>query len=91
MTYAPLILLLTLQAADALTTYRLLSDGGRELNPLVAYLIAKLGLVPALLISKGAVVGLLLAFTLNAPNWFPLILCALYTAVVFHNIKELRK
>ena len=48
LTIALLALLLALQVLDGWTTYRLLANGGRELNPLMRYAIERLGLARAL-------------------------------------------
>lgn len=57
--YALLIALALLQALDAWTTWRILGAGGRELNPVMRWVMAQIGVVPALVV-KGvgvAVIG----------------------------------
>ena len=93
MNYGLLALLIVLQYYDGMTTYRLLSRGGRELNPLVRYAINKLGLERALILIKGTIVCVLIETTVLGfmPWWALAGLAVLYTAVVFHNFKELNK
>lgn len=79
------------QALDFYTTYRVVGNGGTELNPIVAKLIEKLGLVMALGVAKtvGAIAGVYLAIY---EQYIPLSgLCVLYTYVVVHNYYEMRK
>lgn len=84
MIYILLSLLLLLQYYDGLTTYRVLSKGGRELNPLVRWCINKFGLRNGLLLVKGNIAVLITWTTLAG-------LCVLYTWVVYHNFTELAK
>jgi hypothetical protein len=46
------ILLFFLQIADARTTWMILALGGREENPMLAWLMRKIGIVPALALLK---------------------------------------
>jgi hypothetical protein len=58
-----LILILLLQVADIYTTLRVLSQGGREINGLVKWLMDRVGVLPALLASKAVVIaGLVLLY-----------------------------
>lgn len=60
-----LLALLMLQIADGLTTWYALARGkGREKNPIVGWFIDRFGLLPGLVIVKGAgvVAGILLYF-----------------------------
>ena len=88
-----LALLLALQVADGRTTYLLLSRGGRELNPVVRWAINRCGLVPGLLLAKGAVALSVVGCTLagQIPVWSLLALCALYLVVVVRNFGQLFK
>ena len=93
MIYVLLALLVILQYYDGMTTYRLLSKGGREYNPVVRYAIEKLGLARALITIKGTVVSALVVttFTNPLPVWVLVGLSVLYMGVVIHNFKELNK
>ena len=90
MTYALLTVLLLLQYFDGLTTYRLLSGGGRELNPVVRFFLDRLGLLPGLLVVKGLVSVAVAAATFygSMPWWLLVALIAIYIAVVTHNLVE---
>lgn len=48
-------LFILLQAFDTWTTWKILSQGGRELNPRMAWIMNKIGVVPALAITKGLI------------------------------------
>jgi hypothetical protein len=92
MTTYLLIALVILQLADLVTTYLINSrPGGRELNPVLAGLFRKVGLLPGLLIIKGAFVALLVW---AAPVLHIAVLgliCLGYCWVVWHNVQVLRK
>jgi len=84
-----LIALALLQALYAYTTWRILSAGGRELNPAMRYAIAQAGVIPAL-VAKGAVV-VALAWYFCLP--YPRILGALvlfYACAVLFNFRSIK-
>lgn len=56
-----LALLTALVVADGWLTHALVKRGGRELNPLVRALIARVGLVPALVATRLVALGAALA------------------------------
>lgn len=91
MEYILLTGLLLLQYGDVWTTYRLLERGGRELNPIVAWPIKRLGLLPGLLAVKLPICAALIAATFAGmmPAWLLTALCALYLVVVTQNILQL--
>ena len=93
MTYVLLSLLIILQYYDGLTTYRLLSKGGRELNPVVRWFINQFGLRNGLLLVKGNIAVLITWTTLVGimPVGVLAALCLLYIWVVYHNFTELNK
>lgn len=71
MTYVLLILLILLLCLDGLTTYRLLSRGGYELNPVIKFCINRFGLGRGLMLSKGCISIILAYVTLfYAPIWW---------------------
>lgn len=86
-----LTLAILLQLADGWTTWRLLSNGGRELNPAMAFLIDKLGLAPALVLAKSAFVALLVGATQqgSVPDFVLALIVIAYTMVVAANVKEM--
>ncbi len=88
MTIILFILFCVLQVGDVYTTHRVLSKGGREINPVMASLFDAFGDHLAPLIAVKVLVC--------AAIWFfvtdPLILgglCAFYLVVVLHNAKEI--
>jgi len=86
-----LIALIALNVLDAFLTVRILKDGGRELNPIMAKMMDRIGDVPALLLSKAVMVAIM-AYILNSiPYQVMLALCGVYVGVVAWNIKTLRK
>ena len=58
MLYAIAIALSLLQAFDGWTTYQIHKRGGSDKNPVVRWLIGKLGLYPALVLLKACAAGL---------------------------------
>lgn len=93
MGYAFLVLLVVLQYLDGWTTYKVLSKGGRELNPVVRWFINQFGLLNGLVLVKGSLAVALIAATFygTMPWWVLGVLCVLYVVVVAHNFKELTK
>ncbi|HCB48980.1 MAG TPA: hypothetical protein DEP47_05530 [Chloroflexi bacterium] len=84
------ILFTALQLGDIYTTHTALKQGGRELNPVLAYLFGKFGHMPVLVVSKVIAVSLVYLYVLNVPIILG-ILSALYVYVVFNNYKQIRK
>lgn len=85
-----LTILLTLQLLDGYTTLVGLRSGrARESIPYLAWLMDRVGLVPALFLAKGAGAAICIWAALNAPvvGW---ILAALYLAVVINNFRVIR-
>lgn len=87
------IILLVLQFADAWTTHRILSRGGKELNGVVRFFINKFGLLNGLLIAKVPLGLMIIASAVFQwmPKYMLLGLCALYLLVVLHNFRQLFK
>lgn len=82
------ILFVILQAGDFWTTRKVLSQGGREQNPIADWFMGKMGLVPAMLLLK--VVAIACAYYLIA---FPTVLaalCAFYTYIVVKNYTHIK-
>ena len=75
-----------LQACDIALTYRILAKGGRELNPVMAWLFARIGVVPGLIVSKAVIIGLVGQY---APWQVTAGLCVLYAVVVGNNLYQL--
>lgn len=91
--YALLGALVILQGADIWSTWRVLAAGGRELNPVVAEFIARLGLLPGLVAVKLPPTLAAVAATYYGllPWWLLAGLCALYVGVVANNLRALRR
>ena len=88
MILALLILFGFLQVADGYTTYKLLSNGGRELNPVMRWVMDKLGMVQGLVLMKLLTIGLVAAAFSEALTFW---LCVLYICVVGWNTYNLLK
>lgn len=87
-------LLTVLQALDVYTTNRALAIGARELNPVLAWLFARAGVLPVLITMK----LVLLALVGAVWRWCPeprltiaslIAACAAYTLVAVHNFQQL--
>jgi hypothetical protein len=88
-----LILILLLQVADIYTTLRVLSQGGRERNKLVKWLMDRIGVLPALLASKAVVIaGLVFLYFGAYLIFYPVVggLVCLYSWVVWRNYREIK-
>lgn len=82
--------LVGLNLLDVYTTLKVLSQGGREINPVMAKLMHALGAVPALALTKAVVLGLVYWQLEAIPFWLLALLVGLYAAVVAHNIKQFK-
>lgn len=82
-----------LQLIDIVTTVLALSKGAIEANKLVAWLMARIGRIPALAISKLALLALLLAAALYAPSvylaWVMVLIVGGYICVVINNVRHI--
>ena len=88
-----LILFAALQLLDIYTTLRVLRAGGRELNPVMAWLMAHMGVPQALVAMKVIVVLTVIwasLWLLLLPLWVLVVLCVLYVAVVVNTMHVLR-
>lgn len=90
-------LIVALNLADVYTTYRVLSRGGTEKNPLMAKVFSLVGFLPGLLLVKAVILAALWwAFVhqgLQGSFFIGLLvlICAVYIWVVVHNASEMRK
>lgn len=87
MTLTLMYVLIGLQGLDFVSTYRGIKSGkAKEANPVVAWLLKKLGLVIGLIIAKSVGVAVAVGMYLFAPIMLvPFI--AIYTYVVCNNFK----
>ena len=76
-----LLALLVVSAADVAVTYRNLKAGGRELNPLPAKLIAKIGLWPTMLLTKAIIIGV--GLYANHPAYYTVATILTLVAVIY--------
>lgn len=83
---------IVLQLADIVTTYvGLKSRKAIESNGFLARLMARVGVLPALMIIKGVFIGWLLYFSPLLPVWALGVICAGYCVVIFNNVLVLQK
>ena len=84
-------LLMALQVADGLTTYLALKKGAAEGNPVMRKLFEKVGMVPALIITKGALMCAAWYWR-DAIGLLGLgLLCAWYLVVAVNNVRVMRR
>ena len=87
---ALLVLFLAIQVADGVSTALVLSRGGYERNPIVAWGMDKIGVIPALLVYKiaGMACGVTLYHLADAGGGYALaVLTAAGSWVVVNNTK----
>jgi len=86
-----LYLLITLQVLDLLTTVVALRNPKlTEGNSILKPLMDKFGVLPTLVVIKGAFIGLLFLAALLVPVEVLYLLCGGYCWIVFNNIKLIR-
>ncbi len=82
--------LFALQIADFWSTLRAISEGkASEANPILDQIIYRIGLVPTLVLAKGAGVALAFYLAYFGHPMFGLALIALYVYVVQNNLRIL--
>ena len=77
-----------LQVADVTLTTLILRRGGRELNPVMRWLMDKVGVIPAMAVTKALLVAYFAWADIPA---LTIAGCVLYAAVVVWNLKEYLK
>jgi hypothetical protein len=84
------ILIVALQAADAYLTCRILGAGGRELNPVMRFLMDRIGVMAGLIVAK---VSLSIAIGLYLGDQPPLLIliAVVYGCVVVSNWNQMRR
>jgi hypothetical protein len=90
-TLIPITIFTLLQLADAYTTHRLLSNGGRELNPILAKLFDKFGYKGPLVIVKVLCIAGGVWLHLSQQWEILTVLCVIYAVVVGRNVRQMRK
>lgn len=90
------VLFALLVAADGWTTWRIMKGGGKELNPVMRWLFARLGLEPAIIASRvlALVLGVILAYAAARQNAFALYVfigvMVAFGLVVANNLRVLK-
>jgi flagellar biosynthesis component FlhA len=84
-----------LNIADIVTTYTILKNGGKEVNPIIKKIMNALGVVWGLILVKSCVLTLLFVVTfIIGVHWLLYIayvlLIVLYGWVVVHNFKNIK-
>jgi uncharacterized protein YacL len=90
------VIFVLIQVFDVYSTVQILKQGGRELNPIMRKLMARFGVILALIISKVIVVGLLCVVVWVWSEFvFVLImltvLISIYTFFMYRNYKAMRR
>lgn len=87
-------LFIVVQVLDIYTTVHVLLAGAREANPLMHWLMERIGMVPGLLVGKAIVVAIVLAAVLYAPSTHLTLAVAivdcLYAGACLHNYRIAR-
>lgn len=87
---AAFIALMVLQLLDVYTTARVLTQGGRERNPALAWLMSKIGPISAMLLTKALFMSLLWWQLGAAPASLLALFCGVYLVVVINNAKLIK-
>jgi hypothetical protein len=87
----PLYIFIALQVLDIISTVIALQDPAHEANPVMKKIMDTLGVVPALVLVKCAVVGFLWYYQALIPAEVFWALSGFYVWIVFNNIKVIRK
>ena len=88
---ATFIAFVVAQIADAVTTILALDNGAREANPVMRWLMGKIGTAPALFFPKVAYIGFAAAlFSYPGIHWVYGIIAAIFFAVAVNNYRVYR-
>jgi hypothetical protein len=83
------MILALLQIPDAWTTCKVLAQGGREYNPVLAYLYKRFGILPVLVTVKTLVLMLSYFYLINQPYILGLF-CVIYGVTIAHNYSQIK-
>lgn len=89
-----IVLLIVLNGFDAYTTIKVISEGrGKEANPVMRFLIEKVGVYAALIGTKVLVIGWMIWYinTYGASIYILIAINLLYLYVVINNFKVLNR
>ena len=92
-THLCLILFLLLQVADAYTTNYGIRNGLKEANPIMRFLIAKLGLYVGQAVIRLPIIAMVSYFALTGglEDWAMILLVVPFAALLVNNLYWLRK
>lgn len=86
----PFYLLIVLQVADVITTIIALDGPAHEANPLLSWLMDRLGVVPTLVMVKGTAISFFWYYQDQLPVALMWGLCAFYLWIVYGNIRTIQ-
>jgi hypothetical protein len=84
------ILILVLQVADVYLTCRILGSGGRELNPVMRFLMDRMGVMAGLVVAKVSLSTMIGLYLGEQPALLVLI-AVVYGCVVVSNWNQMRR
>lgn len=89
------LLLVALNALDAVSTIHIILKGGEEKNPLLRPILQRLGVVPGLVLAKVVSLAIIWVVVLNLPMqsavWMLAALIVCYIAILAYNIHSILK
>lgn len=92
MNMALFVVLAVLQCVDIYTTYTVIvKQKGRELNPIMDYIMGKLGILRGLIVAKSVLLAVIYCMPEASKAivlWFGV---ALYVIIAYNNIKVMRR
>ena len=83
-------ILALLQVMDGLSTQIILGRGGRELNPILRWSFDQIGFWPSIAVKGAIILALTYAVTLTTGSPTVLMMIAVYTAVIFWNLLQIK-
>ena len=82
---------IALQVLDAVSTVIALDGGGHEVNPILKKIMDKIGVIPALVLVKGAAFAFFWYYQELLPDPLVLLLCLGYVWILYNNIQVIRE
>lgn len=82
---------IALQVLDAVSTVIALDGGGHEVNPILKKIMDKIGVIPALVLVKGAAIAFFWYYQELLPDPLVLLLCLGYIWILYNNIQVIRE
>lgn len=75
-------------AGDVLSTVKVITGGGHEVNPVMRWLMSKMGLWPALVVTHA---GFAVVLAVVGLWWINLGIAAVFGWATFHNLGQVRR